>query len=244
MKIPVDSISADWPAPPGIIAGCTLRHGGVSQGHYASLNLGAHVADNDAAVLENRRRFRSQCGLPSEPRWLSQVHGVTVAVEGSPTTADAALTRKADVVCAVLTADCLPVLLVSADGSELAVAHAGWRGLNAGVLEATVGKFSSRPASLLAWFGPAISQAAFEVGGEVRDAFMKYDAAAADCFVENQRGRWQADLYALARQRLANAGVTQVFGGNFCTYADSGRFFSYRRDGECGRMASFIFRVS
>jgi hypothetical protein len=135
------------------------------------------------------------------------------------------------------------VLFVSADGSELAVAHAGWRGLNAGVLEATTGEFSSLPAEMLVWLGPAISQAAFEVGGEVRDAFLQNDAAAADCFVANQHGRWQADLYGLARQRLTRAGITQVFGGNFCTYADSGRFFSYRRDGVCGRMASFIFRA-
>lgn len=246
MKKPVDWIAPEWPAPPGIVAGCSVRHGGISQGNYASLNLGAHVADDDAAVLENRRRFRLKCGLPAEPRWLSQVHGTTVAVDppvDSLTTADAAYTRETAVVCAVLTADCLPVLFVSADGSELAVAHAGWRGLNAGVLEATVDEFSSLPANLLAWLGPAISQAAFEVGGEVRDAFLKDDAAATKCFVANQRGRWQADLYALARQRLARAGITQVFGGDFCTYADSGRFFSYRRDGECGRMASFIFRA-
>lgn len=246
MNKPVEWIAADWPAPPGIIAGCSVRHGGVSQGNYASLNLGAHVADDDAAVLENRRRFRLQCGLPAEPRWLSQVHGTTVAVDplvDSPTTADAAFTRESAVVCAALTADCLPVLFVSADGSELAVAHAGWRGLSTGVLEATVGQFSSPPSDLLAWFGPAISQAAFEVGGEVRDAFLKDDAAAAACFVANQRGRWQADLYALARQRLALAGITQVFGGDLCTYADSARFFSYRRDGDCGRMASFIFRA-
>lgn len=243
MNTSVEWIAADWPAPPGIIAGCSVRHGGVSQGNYASLNLGTHLADDHAAVLENRRRFRSQCGLPAEPRWLSQVHGTTVAVEDTPTTADAAFTRESAVVCAVMTADCLPVLFVSTDGSELAVAHAGWRGLNAGVLEATVGEFLSPPADLLAWFGPAISQAAYEVGGEVRAAFLRNDAAAADCFIENQHGRWQADLYALARQRLTRAGITQVFGGNFCTYADSGRFFSYRRDGECGRMASFIFRV-
>lgn len=236
-------IAADWPAPPGIVAGCSVRHGGVSQGSYASLNLGAHVADDDAAVLENRRRFRLQCGLPAEPRWISQVHGTIVAVGDSPTTADAAFTRKSNVVCAVLTADCLPVLFVSADGSELAVAHAGWRGLNAGVLEATTGEFSSLPAEMLVWLGPAISQAAFEVGSEVRDAFLKNDAAAVDCFVANQHGRWQADLYGLARQRLTRAGITQVFGGDFCTYADSGRFFSYRRDGVCGRMASFIFRA-
>jgi hypothetical protein len=242
----VEWIAADWPAPAGIVAGCSARQGGVSKGRYASLNLGAHVADDDAAVLENRRRLKARCDLPAEPSWLSQVHGTTVAVEpvvGSLATADAAFTSNAAVVCAVLTADCLPVLFSSTDGSELAVAHAGWRGLNAGVLEATVGEFSVPPGKILVWLGPAISQTAFEVGGEVRDAFLAYDAAAADCFVENQRGRWQADLYALARQRLASLGINQVFGGNFCTYGEPDRFFSYRRDGECGRMASFIYRA-
>ncbi len=247
MNAPVEWIAADWPAPAGVVAGCSLRHGGVSQGKYASLNLAAHVADDASAVRENRRRFRVQCGLPAEPRWLSQVHESTVAVEplaDSPATADAAFTRESAVVCAVLTADCLPVLFASTDGRELAIAHAGWRGLNAGVLEATVAEFSSPPAELLVWLGPAISQAAFEVGSEVRDAFLAGDTAAADCFVANQDGRWQADLYALVRQRLSRAGITQVFGGDSCTVAEVGRFFSYRRDGECGRMASFIYRAS
>jgi YfiH family protein len=243
----VEWIAADWPAPDGVVAGCSLRQGGVSQGKYASLNLAAHVADDEAAVLENRRRFKTQCGLPAEPRWLSQVHGTNVAREpdsGLLAKADAAFTANPDVVCAVLTADCLPLLITSADGGELAAAHAGWRGLNAGVIEATLNQFTVSPGNLLAWLGPAISQTAFEVGDEVRAAFVANDAAAADCFVENQRGRWQADLYALARQRLARAGIKQVFGGNFCTYAESGRFFSYRRDGECGRMASFIYSTS
>lgn len=240
-------IAADWPAPDGVVAGCSLRQGGVSQGKYASLNLAAHVADDEAAVLENRRRLKTQCGLPAEPRWLSQVHGTNVALEpdsGLLTRADAAFTGNPDVVCAVLTADCLPVLITSADGGELAAAHAGWRGLNAGVIEATVSQFRVSPGNLLVWLGPAISQTAFEVGDEVRAAFVANDAAAADCFVENQRGRWQADLYALARQRLARVGIKQVFGGSFCTYADPGRFYSYRRDGECGRMASFIYSAA
>ena len=246
MNTPVEWIAADWPAPAGVVAGCSVRDGGVSQGNYSSLNLAAHVADDGAAVVENRRRFSAHCELPSEPRWLSQVHGTTVAVEplaGSPTRADAAFTRESAVVCAVLTADCLPVLIASTDGSELAIAHAGWRGLHAGVLETALSKFSVPVAALLVWLGPAISQAAFQVGGEVRDAFLADDVAAADCFVANQHGGWQADLYALARHRLARVGIKQVFGGNFCTYADSGRFFSYRRDGECGRMASFIYRL-
>lgn len=247
MNQPVAWIAADWPVPAGIVAGCSVRHGGVSQGNYASLNLGAHVADDAAAVRENRARFRTQCGLPSEPRWLCQAHGTTVAVDpvaDAPATADAAFTRDSAVVCAVLSADCLPVLFASTDGGELAIAHAGWRGLNAGVLEATVGEFSVPTADLRVWLGPAISQAAFEVGSEVRDAFITNHADVVDCFVANQHGRWQADLYALARHRLAQVGINHVYGGNFCTYTESRRFFSHRRDGECGRMASFIYRVA
>jgi len=239
-------IEADWPAPEGIVAGTTLRHHGVSSGAYDSLNLGANVGDDLAAVSENRQRFVSACQLPSEPAWLKQVHGTIVAVRPArnpAVEADAAVTASAGIVCAVLTADCLPVLFASRDGREVAAAHAGWRGLAAGVLEATVRSLGSEPADLLAWLGPAISQPAFEVGDEVRQEFMTNDPAAGDCFRANSRGRWQADLYALARLRLARAGVAQVSGGDYCTFGESGRFFSYRRDGQCGRMASFVFRT-
>jgi YfiH family protein len=238
-------IPADWPAPHGIVAGTTLRHGGVSKGSFATLNLGAYTGDEANAVSENRNRFRSLCDLPSEPCWLRQVHGSKVIVEppsGEPPEADAAITRKPGVVCVALTADCLPVIFASADGEELAVAHAGWRGLAGGVLEATVNAMSSDPADLLAWLGPAISQSAFEVGGEVRDRYLAHDPAAAGCFAANERGRWQADLYGLARLRLASAGVEQVSGGEYCTFSEPERFFSHRRDGACGRMASFVFR--
>lgn len=245
MSEDVATIPADWPSPPGIIAGCTLRTGGVSGKTFESLNLGAHVGDLPENVAENRRRFLASSNAPREPVWLNQVHGNTVVIDPHPddeSQADAILSRETNAVCAVLTADCLPVLLVSRCGDEIAAAHAGWRGLCAGVLEATVATFSAPPESLLAWLGPAISQAAFEVGGEVRDAFLEQGANAEPCFVRNGRGKWQADLYQLARLRLAAAGIADIHGGGLCTFSQSDRFFSYRRDGQCGRMASYIFR--
>lgn len=236
-------IRADWPVPDGIIAGCTLRTGGVSTGTYESLNLGAHVGDDFAAVSENRRRFLSECALPGEPAWLSQVHGTRVAVDPVPgTEADAALTGSPGVVCAIMVADCLPILFASKDGGRVAAAHAGWRGLAAGILENTIGEFGVAPDRLVAWLGPSISQSAFEVGDEVRQAFMDTNDDASACFDANDRGRWQADLDGLARQRLAAAGVGSIYGGGLCTWSDAGRFFSYRRDGQCGRMAAFIWR--
>jgi len=239
-------IRADWPAPPGIVAGTTLRQGGVSRGLYASLNLAAHVGDAETSVATNRRRFESACELPSEPLWLTQVHGKNVvraeAAAGAPK-ADAIVSDRPGKVCAVLTADCLPVLFVSADGRETAAAHAGWRGLSVGVLEATVAAMATSASCLMAWFGPAISQRAFEVGGEVRDAFVSRHAAAAGLFSPNERGRWQADLYGLAELRLRRSGVTRIYGGGRCTFSESEAFFSFRRDGECGRMASFVFRL-
>jgi YfiH family protein len=236
-------LKADWPAPAGIIAGTTLRTGGVSSGRYNSLNLGAHVGDASASVAENRRRFLEACDLPQEPVWLTQVHGTRVIIDppaASATGGCGAPGRRH--VCAVLTADCLPVLFASLDDTEVAAAHAGWRGLLNGVLEATVSAMTARPGRILAWLGPAISQASFEVGPEVREQFCDRDAAAAVHFAKNARGRWQADLYGLARQRLQTAGLRQVYGGGFCTFADTQRFFSYRRDGKCGRMCSFVFR--
>lgn len=236
-------ISADWPVNSRIVAGTTLREGGASSGTYRSFNLADHVGDDPAAVASNRRQLRDLCGFAAEPLWLSQVHG-SVAVRnpapGTLLTADAVYSNRPGDTCAVLTADCLPVLFASRDAEEIAAAHAGWRGLCAGILEATVAHFEAPGEQLLAWLGPAISRVAFEVGEEVRQAFLDVDPAAASCFEPNERGRWQADLYALARQRLDACGITAVYGGNFCTYGNSSRFFSYRRDGECGRMASFI----
>ncbi|MCI0516614.1 MAG: peptidoglycan editing factor PgeF [Woeseiaceae bacterium] len=239
-------LKADWPAPAGVVAGTSLRSGGVSGGPYDSLNLGAHVGDSAGCVEENRRRFLETCKVPAEPVWLSQVHGIRVIVDPPHAAvapeADAILVRGAGKACAVLTADCLPVLFTSQDGDEVAAAHAGWRGLLNGVLEATVAAMTAPPGRILAWFGPAISQPSFEVGPELHDQFCDRDPAAALHFARNARGRWQADLYGLARQRLEAAGLRQVFGGGLCTYADRQRFFSYRRDGECGRMCSFVFR--
>jgi len=239
----VDCVLAEWPSPPGVRAGTTLRTSGVSSGPFASLNLGAHVGDSPADVAENRRRMVADCELPAEPQWLEQVHGVTVASlpAGDETPqADAAITSEPGVVCAVLTADCLPVVFARCDGTAVGVAHAGWRGLCGGILEKTVAAMGS-PATLQAWLGPAISLPAFEVGDEVRSAFLGHDTAAASCFVANENGRWQADLYGLARQRLVAAGLQYIHGGGLCTYEDPDRFYSYRRDGQCGRMATFVW---
>ena len=237
-------IHADWPASDNIVAGSTTRTGGISEGDYESLNLGAHVGDDAKSVAENRRRFLEMCGLPSEPAWLNQVHGTTVYVPGDNTVpeADAAIGRRAGDTVAVLTADCLPILLCSADGNEIAALHCGWRGLAAGIVAATVMRLQTAPAKLIAWLGPAISQPAFEVGSEVRAVFVALDARAETCFEANERGRWQADLYALGRQHLQAAGVDAIYGGGSCTFAESERFFSYRRGGQCGRMATFIHR--
>ena len=239
-----DWIPADWPAPDNVVAGTTIRVGGASTGVFESLNLGAHVGDDPAAVAENRSRFVTMRDLPGEPDWLTQVHGTAVRVAGEPSAAeaDAAIARHPAAVVAVLTADCLPILLCARSGDEIAAIHGGWRGLAAGVITSTLSRMATAPDALMAWLGPAISQSAFEVGDEVRQAFVDLDAAAGECFESNEQGRWQADLYGLARLQLRMAGVGAVYGGEYCTHGDSSRFFSYRRDGECGRMASFVCR--
>jgi polyphenol oxidase len=244
-----DLILPDWPAPAGVRAAFTLRSRGASQPPFDSCNIAAHVGDEPRAVAENRRRLRECLELPAEPAWLQQVHGrrvVDLDADGSCDLlgpADAAVTRTAGRVCAIQVADCMPVLLVSADGAAIGAAHAGWRGLAGGVLEATVRAMGTPPGELLAWLGPAIGQAHFEVGEEVRAAFLAGDPGAAAAFAANPRGRWQCDLYGLAKRRLAALGVTHVHRGAWCTYADGGRFFSYRRDGRCGRMAALIWRA-
>lgn len=238
-------IEADWPVSTGIVAGTTTRRGGVSDGKFRSMNLGAHVGDERERVAENRRRFVAGCGLAAEPDWLVQVHGTAVRIAGAadPVEADAAIARGNGAIVAVLTADCLPILLCADNGDEIAAIHAGWRGLAAGVVAATVTRMDTPPERLLAWLGPAISQAAFEVGDEVRAAFVAGDPGARAGFVANERGRWQADLYLLARRKLDAVGVGAVYGGGLCTFGDAERFFSYRRDGQCGRMATFIHRL-
>lgn len=233
-----------WRMPARVHAAFTLRSGGVSAAPFDSLNLGAHVGDAPGAVEENRRRLRERLRLPAEPAWLQQIHGVVVADldrHGAPREADAAVTRREDRVCVIQVADCIPVLLAARDGSVVAAAHAGWRGLAAGVLEATVRSVGVRGEELFAWLGPGISSRHFEVGAEVRAAFVDGDPRAASAFAPNSRGRWQCDLAALARGRLLKLGVREISGGDCCTYADAERFFSYRRAGRCGRMAALIW---
>lgn len=238
----MELITPDWPAPPCVRACVTARAGGVSTGPYASLNLAAHVGDDPDNVRENRSRVRKALAMPSEPVWLSQVHGTTVveahSVQGV-TSADGSTTQIGGIVCAVLTADCLPVLLCNRAGTQVAALHAGWRGLAGGIIESGVTKLGSPGADLLAWLGPAIGPDAFEVGDEVREQFVTHDARASAAF-RPAGGRWFADIYALARLRLGALGVDAVYGGNFCTVSES-RFFSYRRDRECGRIAALIW---
>jgi len=237
-------IIPEWPAPKRVRAISTTRTGGVSVGPYASLNLALHVGDQAQAVAENRRRLQAMFGLARSPSWLSQVHG-TVVVEAQDfaevPAADAAYSLAPGGACVVMTADCLPVLFADDAGTCVAAAHAGWRGLLDGVLEATVARLPVARERLMAWMGPAIGPAAFEVGAEVRDAFLARDAAATNTFVAGNNGRWLCDLYALARMRLAAQGVNHVYGGGLCTYSDPERFYSFRRDGVTGRMASMIW---
>lgn len=238
----VDFLVPEWPAPARVRAVQTTRGGGVSTGPYASLNLGSHVGDDAGAVAYNRRLLESR--LPARPRWLNQVHGTAVvdaAIVADGATADAVLATCSATVCAVMTADCLPVLFCSDDGTAVAAAHAGWRGLAAGILEQTVSAMPVTGERLLAWLGPAIGPTAFEVGDEVRQEFLAKAPEAATAFVAQASGKWLADIYALARQRLAAAGVTRVYGGEWCTVNDGSRFFSYRRDGVTGRMATLIW---
>lgn len=262
-------LRADWPAPRGVHAFTTLRRGlnvGVSAPPFDSFNLGNHrsaAGDAPDAVRTHRAALRWIGELPSPPHWLRQVHGVQVerfdapvvdpAAEADPTAtelpgsdlpepeADAAVTSAAGCVLAILTADCLPVVFASIDGDEVGAAHAGWRGLADGVLEATVAAMHSAPERLIAWLGPAAGPQAYEIGEEVRAAFVDPDPGAAAAFVDTRPGHWRVDLYALARRRLAAVGVTAVHGGGLCTISDPGRFYSHRRDARTGRMATVVW---
>lgn len=239
---PFDWITPDWPAPPRVRALVTTRSGGVSIGPYASLNLGIAVNDDPKAVAENRARVRAH--LPEEPRWLKQVHGAAVVAGESVSAlveADASVTRTPGVVCVIQMADCMPVLLATRDGSVIGIAHAGWRGLAGGVVERTIEAMRADPAAMIAWLGPAIGPDTFEVGEEVRAAFVAADPAAVDAFRPLDTGKWLADLFTLARQRLARAGLTAVHGGGLCTVSDPTRFFSHRRDRLTGRMGAFLW---
>ncbi|WP_426688608.1 peptidoglycan editing factor PgeF [Rhodanobacter ginsengiterrae] len=240
-------IFPDWPAPSQVHAAVTTRLGpGVSAPPFERFNLGLRSRDATDAVIANRSALQQALRLPAEPRWLHQVHGSEVAELGplpssNEPQADAAISHIPGTVLSILTADCLPVLFCAADGSEIGAAHAGWRGLAGGVLEATLSQMMAAPGRVLAWLGPCIGAASYEVGEEVRAAFVDHDAAAAECFVATRPGHWRCDLAGLARQRLAKLGVTRIHGGGFDTLADP-RFYSYRRDGaDSGRFASLIW---
>jgi YfiH family protein len=241
-------LRADWPAPPAVHAVTTLRGpAGASLPPFDRFDFGLRNGDDPAAVRANRDALARGLGLPSAPCWLRQVHGTRVVVDPDPADepeADAAVSRVPGKVLAILTADCLPVVLASADGAVIAAAHAGWRGLAAGVLEATVMEMQSPPETLLAWLGPAAGPDAYEVGAEVRDAFLGRDAEAAVAFVATRPGHWRVDLYRLARQRLVGAGLAPgaIHGGGLCTISDPSRFFSHRRDQRTGRMATLAWR--
>lgn len=237
-------ILPDWPAPANVHACSTLRSGGVSVAPWDALNLGGHVGDDPLHVATNRQRLVAEASLPAMPRWLEQVHGTEVvrlpSARAEALQADACMTSDAGVVCAVMTADCLPVLFCSDDGREVAAAHAGWRGLCAGVLENTLAQFASPASQIHAWLGPAIGPDAFEVGGEVRTAFMAKDGRAQLAF-RPAGAKYFADIWLLAQQRLQAAGVKSVSMTRRCTFHENGEFFSFRRDGITGRMASLIW---
>ncbi|MEM8683791.1 MAG: peptidoglycan editing factor PgeF [Pseudomonadota bacterium] len=237
-------IHADWDAPDHVLAGTTTREGGISEAGYASLNLGAHVDDEPASVAGNRSRLRHDLELNAEPCWLEQVHGNEVtrfdqSPAGAPVS-DASVTAEPGVPLVIMTADCLPVLLVNRSGTEIAAVHGGWRSLAAGILARSVAAMASAPDTLVAWLGPAISSPNFEVGAEVREAFVSHDPDLSGCFRPNARGRYQADLYGIAGRQLRNLGVREISGGGWCTFAESERFYSHRRDPRCGRMASLL----
>ena len=240
-------IEPHWPRHPRIRACVTTRQGGVSRDAYSSLNLADHVGDDPADVAKNRQLLKTRLGLEHEPGWLMQVHGVDVVrLERTDTrtvpTADAAWTDRPGLACAILTADCLPVLLADDDGTCVAAAHAGWRGLSAGVLELTMARLPVPPPSLSAWLGPAIGPDAFEVGQDVVDAFVAHNPDATLAFRHGREGRYLCDLHLLARRRLADAGVARVYGdATHCTVRDVDAYFSYRRDRTCGRMAALVW---
>lgn len=235
-------IIPDWPAPANVKTLQTTRAGGFSSTPYESLNLGDHVGDAPLAVQRNRMLLNTL--LPSEPVWLEQAHGTLVANADQASClpqADACIARHRSAVCVVMTADCLPVLLCDKQGSVVGASHAGWKGLAAGVIEATVQAMDVAPQNLMAWLGPAIAQDAFEVGDEVRAAFVAVQPQSASAFIPRLKGKWFADLYALAHLRLHALGITTISGGDYCTYRERERFFSYRRDGVTGRMGTFIW---
>ena len=243
MKAPhPDWIVPDWPVPANVKALITTRAGGVSREPFASLNLGLRTADDPQAVAANQQRLRAS--LPQEPKWLRQVHGGDVVEADALTNApeaDASVAWRPNTVCAVLVADCIPVLLSDRTGTVVAIAHAGWRGIARGVIEHAIERMALPPDGLIAYLGPGIGPRAFEVGADVRDAVLARDAQAGAAFAPHAPGKWLADLFLLARLALLRAGVRNVHGGTLCTHSDAQRFFSYRRDRVTGRMAALIW---
>jgi YfiH family protein len=243
MQLSETLIHPEWPAPANVKSLQTTRLGGVSVAPYDTLNLGLHVGDDPVRVNRNRQSLSPL--MPSEPVWLEQLHGTVVANADAAACrvhADACIARQSGSVCVVMTADCLPVLLCDEAGTVVGAVHAGWKGLAAGVIEATVKAMEVAPQKLMVWFGPAIGPHAFEVGPEVRTTFMSHDAKAREAFtLHGAEGKYHADIYLLARQRLEALGISRIFGGTFCTYHQQDRFFSYRRDGVTGRMGTFIW---
>ena len=239
-----EALIPDWPAPEHVKALITTRRGGCSQTPYDGMNLADHVGDDPERVSNNRALLRQKFNLPAEPNWLQQVHGCQVAACGSsaaPVEADAVVAEQPGQVCAVMTADCLPLLICNDSGSRVAAVHAGWRGLAAGVIEAALDRFDEPGESLLVWLGPAIGPDRFEVGDDVRELFLNSGQAHETAFKPGAPGRWLADIYQLARVRLMERNIGFVGGGDYCTVTDEKRFFSYRRDGSTGRMASLIW---
>lgn len=233
-----------WPAPANVKAVSSSRKGGESDGLFQSLNLGTHVGDSVDVVTRNRLLFQTQAAMPGQPVWLNQTHGtrcITLSSgDISDINADASFSRQPGLICAVMTADCLPIVICNRLGTEVAAVHAGWRGLCNGIIENTLQMFT-QPVDCMAWLGPAISQHHFEVGAEVRTAFIEQEPEAAAAFIPGEAGKWFADLYLLARQRLTRRGINAIYGADHCTYQQNTDFFSYRRDGQTGRMATAIW---
>tara|TARA_B100000686_G_scaffold352622_1_gene455277 strand:+ start:2042 stop:2779 length:738 start_codon:yes stop_codon:yes gene_type:complete len=238
-------ITPNWPAPANIQALFTTRIGGISQGPYESFNLGAHVGDKISAVNHNRSKLFES--LPSEPKWLNQIHGskpIWVDKHTNSFKGDAALSKTKNIVCAVLTADCLPIFLCDETGTVVGIAHAGWRGLISGVIEKTIAEMRKECSYIIAYLGPAIGPNYFEIGEEVRNSFIKQDKISTSAFIPrsgSNKRKWLANIFLLAHQRLIKAGVTKIYSHEECTYSNSDKFFSYRRDGNTGRMAGLIW---
>lgn len=237
-------ITADWPAPANINAVTTLRTGGISQGEFSSLNPADHVNDKVQHVLANRQKINAMLSLPAEPVWLRQTHSIQAVcadqVTGIPE-ADASYTMQSNIVCTVLTADCLPILLCGLQRTSIAAIHGGWRGLLNGIIGSTLCKMPG--GEFMAWLGPAISAQSFEVGDDVRNAFINKSGQFTAAFTDHADGKYLADIYQLARILLNNAGIQQIYGGQYCTVRESERFFSYRRDGLTGRMATMVWKA-